>query len=230
MGINFIKNIVDGAVDEHTHNKFVRFGKGTFEREPMTVKVTSKVSVKSGFEFGDAVLRFVVSHSDADVDFSGAIITSKDISPVLEKRSVEYSSRGKKWTVKGSMGSDEFMEFLKELEGTYALLSLTTRGMKVKMKTALPKPGNTSEDFLRAEFPKDFLADFAKEFLWEYEGGKPFKSALAKHTYIITDIEVPKEFENDYAMARIKAVRKGTLKRHVEIDGQSFDNDYKLEA
>ena len=66
------------------------------------------------------------------------------------------------------------------------------------------------------------------KFLFDYD--KDFSKAKVKHTFIIEELVVPKEYANDPALARVKAKRKGKIKRFVEVDGNSYEQEIKFEA
>jgi hypothetical protein len=88
----------------------------------------------------------------------------------------------------------------------------------------LPKPGGKiKEDFCKAVMPAGLL----NEFVWET---KDFKKAIIKHVFIINELLVPKEYENDYSQARVMAKRKGKLKRTIEFDGKKIEKEAEFVA
>ena len=42
--------------------------------------------------------------------------------------------------------------------------------------------------------------------------------------YEITDIEIPQEYKDDFAMARKMAKRKGRVKRSITVDGETQES------
>jgi hypothetical protein len=59
---------------------------------------------------------------------------------------------------------------------------------------------------------------------------KDYKKVFIKHTFDIEDLEIPKEYMNDFAKARLFAIRKGKLIRQISIDGEQVKKEYKLEV
>ena len=225
--LNFIKKIIEGQVDEETHNKFIRFGKGAYEREAFKIKVMGKkITVKAGFDYVDILLRFMAQQLTQEVEVSGAIVTSdKSFGDKLEARDISFDSRGKKYTIKASMSADDFRSFLEELGDTYPLLAIKSGDYKTALKKSPPKPGKLVEEFITATFAKGDLGKIMDEFLWDED---EFTTAEIKHTVVVEDIVVPKEYQDDFAMARLKAVRKGKLVRKVTVDGKEKETEYEL--
>ena len=63
-----------------------------------------------------------------------------------------------------------------------------------------------------------------------FDVNKDYKRVFIKHTFEINDLEIPKEYLNDFVKARLYAIRKGKLIRQVNIDGEQVKKEYDLEV
>ena len=63
-----------------------------------------------------------------------------------------------------------------------------------------------------------------------FDVNKDYKRVFIKHTFEINDLEIPKEYLNDFVKARLYAIRKGKLIRQVNIDGEQVKKEYILEV
>ena len=57
-----------------------------------------------------------------------------------------------------------------------------------------------------------------------------FKKVEIKHTYVIENIDVPKQYENDPAMARLKAIRIGKIIREINLDGKITKSEIQMKV
>ena len=57
---------------------------------------------------------------------------------------------------------------------------------------------------------------------------KGFTKVLIAHSFDITDLEIPKEYEKDFVTARLHAIRRGKLIREIHLDGKKLVKEYKL--
>jgi len=63
-----------------------------------------------------------------------------------------------------------------------------------------------------------------------FDYNKDFSKAKIKHTLIIEELVIPKEYMNNPALARVNAKRKGKIKRIIDLDGKTFEKEIKFEA
>ena len=90
----------------------------------------------------------------------------------------------------------------------FILLNVKSDSCSLKCGKSLPKPGGKiKEDFCSATLPLEAAEEF------EYATGKNFKEAKIKHMLNIKEIEIPKEYLNDPAKARVNGIRKGMRSR-----------------
>ena len=108
--------------------------------------------------------------------------------------------------------------------GTYAFLfSKFNCDSKVnlKMKSTPPKPGSIKEKFCTLKVDSNLEAPVLDIFLFDCKE-REFKKASIDHTFIIEDVVIPKKYQDDYALARLHAKKKGKIKRIVTFDGKEI--------
>ncbi len=227
--MNHIKNIFEKNIDEWTHKKFIRYGLGQFEKETFFMKKTGKgVTIQAGHEYLDVIFDFLSGIIDEDVPLKGVIVTKKKILPELQAQGIEPEKvTGKKYTIDITLNPAKFKEFVKAFNQYALLLNLKSPNYVLKLKKSIPKPGKLVEKFLTAKLPKKDYEAAKKLFLFDNPGSE-FKTVEIKHTYIIDKIDVPKQYENDPAQARLKATRKGKIKRLVNIDGKTTETEIEM--
>ncbi len=228
--MNHIKNIYNKKTDEFTHNKFVRFSCGTFEREIIYIKIGGKnIAIQAGFEYLDSMFDLFAKLVKANVELKGVIVSKIDIQKDLEDFGIEIKKKfGKKYTIEAVLDSNKFKEFVDKFNQYSLLLKLKSGDYVLNVKKSIPKPGKVLEKFLTAKFPKTDLKVLVDEFLFDTKPDK-FKKAEIKHTYVIDNIEIPKQYENDPAMARLKAIRKGKIIREINLDGNISKSEMKMQ-
>jgi len=105
------------------------------------------------------------------------------------------------------------------------LLNIKVDDFKLSVKGSIPKPGGKIKDnFCSATLPLNTLDEFAFDF------DQNFSEASIVNKFVITDLEVPDEYKNDPAMARLMAKRKGKLIRTITVDGNEIEKEYPMEA
>ena len=231
MAINFMKKIYENNPDEVAHNKFTRFGVGTFEREEITVKVTGKkVKVQTGPEYIDIILKIFSTLSNEDINVKGKIISTQNIEDKIKNNGLEITNkRGNKYEIEGVLSPEEFKNLLESMNDCFLLFNANSGVNKIKTGKSLPKPGKLIEKFVTGEFGKDSLDMIKEEFL--YDGGDFVKEAKFKHTYLIEEIIVDDSLiEKDPKRARLEAKRKGKVIRESTIDGNENKIEFKLEV
>jgi hypothetical protein len=235
--MNFIRKIAQNQVNEETHNAFVRYGPGEFEKEEFIIKAGQAVKIWAGFEWVNVLLKFACSLCSGDVELSGVIPTMKEIGPVLDKYGVQYEAKrrygksGSKYEFSASLPAGRALEMLNELSNNFLLLDLKSGERSVKIrKKETPKIGAPAPKFVAVTLAKEDLDKVKQEFLFDSDVSK-FKQAIITHIYKITDIIVDEALvEQDPARARQEAKRKGIIIRKVNVDGNEFMKEYPFEA
>ncbi len=216
--MNFIKQIFEGNADSTMHHKFVRFGKGEFERLYFDITKTKKnLKVKSSFGFANDFIKLIAENAEEELEVKGKIIVNRDFEKELEDLGVEianYKKRGKLYTAEiDTMMKPETLKRIYEKFGKkFLLLSIKSDNYKLKTKASLPKPGGKIDPkFSNATLPLELL----DEFVWDMDD---FKKLEIKHIINIEEIVIPEEFKDDPAKARVEARRKGKIIRILKAD------------
>ncbi len=223
--MNFIKGVCNGKKDEFIHKQFVRLGKGEYERFLISLKIGKKLVVKTSFDMSNFLFYLVANNANEDVEVSGKIIANYDFESEVE--TVKFSKRGKLYTgeLKKTFSPKELKELFDKFKMQYMLLNVKGKDIKMKSGKSLPKPGGKLKDnFCSATVPLELLDEFAFDF------DKNFKKATIVHRIMVDDIIIPEEYKNDFAQARIHAIRKGKLIREIDLDGSKVVKEYDLEV
>jgi hypothetical protein len=222
----FIKKIFQDQQDSSVHRQFVRFGKGTYPGRAVT-KVTrqpDKIKIGTSFELVNDMIEFCSQLSN-NLKCSGLIISKEKLEFPGEKKKaglLEYD-------INQELSSEQIKNLL---EKCYSLLlDIESQGIKLISKKKLPKPGKAGDlkiddKFCQLEFDIRFWPKVKEEFFWDIQD---FKKALAVHTYVISDIIMPKG-EKDFEKIRILAKRKGKIIRKITIDKQEIVKEKDFEA
>ena len=215
---SFLKKVATGKSDQRDKRYFVRFGKGDYKRRfNMSLDITKdKIKVRAGFELANDLVKFV-KEIKRDVKFSGKILVKDKIA-------------GKEGKKKAGVFVYEINE--EEVEDYpsiyFYLLDSQNSDLTLKMKKALPKPGQEAEKidekFCALDLDLKYLKDVREIFFWDVPEGK---KAIIENEIVINDVEFPKN-EKDPVKIRENAIRKGKIIRHMTIDGREVKKEYDL--
>ncbi|MFH0752159.1 MAG: hypothetical protein V1914_01020 [archaeon] len=225
--MNVIKQLFEGVKDkEQVHQRFVRLGKGNYERFYVNVKKGKNLIVKTSFDFANDLLGLVAENIDSEAEISGKIICNYDFENEMPCEVANFTKRGKLYTaeLKTTVKPEVLKEIYKKFKLQFLLINVKSERYNLKCAKSLPKPGGKIKDnFCSATLPLELVDEFAF-------GIGEFKEAKIKHIVNITEIEIPEEFKNDSAKARIEALRKGVIKRIIEIDGKVTEKETEFSA
>jgi len=240
--MNFIKRIAERNVDKFTHWFFIRYGMGEFEKEPLIIVLTSgKVKLRGGFEYVNSFQRFLAGLAAEELELSGSIVTSKDINKSLAELGLgplpAEKMRAKstyQYSINNRVDRATFIRLCELLYDCFLLFRAEDtdgRVLKVK-KDKPPKIGAATKGFVSLELPKTDWEAVRAEFLFDVPKSKleGAKRIEILHRYIIDDIIIPDEYKDDAVKARRMAVRKGKIKRVVDIDGDSVESEIQMEV
>lgn len=224
--MNFIKKIFQDKTDRAVHSQFVRFGKGEYRRRAIiSLWKTKNIKIKSSFEFVNDFVLFVTN-----LDDSGKVVFNGNI---RSKEPIESLSGGvkkqEKWIYNvNNLPSSKVKEIVDK--AYYLLLNADGPGIKLRIKTKLPKPGKSEEKiddkFCQLELDEKYYNTVKEDFFWDIPD---CKKASIEHCFIIEEIISPKE-EKDYAKIREFAKRKGKIVRIVNIDGKEIKTEKGFEV
>lgn len=228
--MNFIQKIFENNNDEYVHSQFVRFGIGDYyPRAVLTIKSGSTTKMKSGFEYGNDFVKFIIDHVTTDVEVKGKIYSKVDFTSELvetkeKKKGFFIGNINRKLTIKDLSKLHE--QFYKE---GYLLLNIKGENFDLKINQSPHNPrGSYKEDFCKFSLKGELAEKAVKEFAFDID--KEFKQAMIKHRFMIDDVKIPKEFENDMAIARLMAKRIGKIVRELSFDGEELKKETKLNA
>ena len=229
---NFIQKCADTEEDALVHNRFIRFSLGEFKREAVLLKRTkAHLVIKAGFDFAQDVYLLIaqlLKDKDVTINTKGIIVSAdKKLSAEIELAGFTVTAqRGKKYTVEAELSSKDFAKAIEKLEDYFVLLQFKIEDLELKMKMALPKPGSLKEKFLTLKIGKEHMEDVQNNFLFDLDH-HTFKNIEINHTFLIDDVVIPKEHENDYATARKFAQKVGRIKRVITVDGTKL-KEYEI--
>lgn len=218
--MNFLRGIFIGKTEPNYHSKFVRYGKGEYERLLFEItKGKNSIKVKSSFDFANDFVGIIADNIKEAASVSGKIIVpgdfQKGISGICEP--VSYSKRGKLYTaeISAELSPEQLRRIYDTFSQNFLLLNIKSSEFSLKVGKSLPKPGGAVKpNFCSATLPLNLLEEFA----WDVK--QEFSKLIIKHVLNITDIVVPPDLRNDPAKARLEAKRKGKILRIIEIDGK----------
>lgn len=226
--MNTIRQILEGIKDkELVHNRFVRFGKGQFERYLMTIKQGKNLKIKASYDWSDDLFELIALNIKEDAEISGKIICNYDFEKEMPCEVASFSKRGKLYTA--DLNTTATPEIMKQIYNRFKqgflLVNVNSSKYQLKCGKNLPKPGkNLKDNFCSATLPKELIDELA------FAIGKDFKEAKIKYVLDITAIEIPKEDLNNPEKARISAIRKGVVKIVAEVDGKNIEKEKEFSA
>ncbi len=234
--MNFIKKIFEGKIDEKVHAQFTRFATGKFEnRALLDIQVQAKkVKIKTSPEFTNELVIFLANSIEGKVQVKGIIFSTNDLSKEsnIEFKNIKNAMGVKKHIVNQELSKEQILELYDKFPYASLSLSFETEYGKLKVKEKAPKAGKAGKkDALpKADYctfmtkDKSIIEDFA------FDIKEPFKKAKIIHTYEISDIEIPQDCGNNFAKARLMAIRKGKIIRKLNIDGKEVIREKEFKA
>ncbi|HZX12333.1 MAG TPA: hypothetical protein VFE88_02655 [Candidatus Nanoarchaeia archaeon] len=234
--MNFIRKIFEGTTDESVHKQFTRYGKGTYEnRALITITKTKNLTkIKTSFEFAGELALSLAEHLQGKTRVTGGVITTKDI-----KNELPFTPAGQKqfagvktYLLDTDMDKQAINDLFKNFSQALILLSFKTEQGELKTKVKSPtsaKPGKSGDKRPKADFcalsttTNNISEDLAFDIKEEYH------LLEISHTYTITSLSVPKEYERGLEQSRLHAKRRGTILRKVFVDGKEHTDQHDFE-
>lgn len=222
--MNFIKSLFENKPSEEAHKQLSRFSKGTFENRALLDITNSKaIKIKTSAEFANELVSFLAETITNKTKITGIVFSTKDLSKVAKFEEVKNAMGIKKHIINSELSKEELLHLCKECGDAAIHISFKTEKGELKIKEKAPKsgkPGSKDEEEPKADFctltttNREILKDYA------FDINEGFKKVFIKHTYEISELIVPKEYENDFALARKHAKRKGIIKRIINLEGK----------
>lgn len=225
--MNFIKKIFDELPDEECKLQLRRFGKGIYENRALVdIAKGKKIKIKTSFEFANFFVRVLGNTIKSKTKITGGVITTKNLDFGFNVEKKQFAGV-KTYLFDKEFDKDELFNLMDKNNDLLFFLSFKTEYGELKCKVKTPKAGKPAKK--DEEEPKaDFCVfstgdlDFVKEFTFDVP--YDFKKCFIKHKFLIEDLTILKEYENDFEKARMYAVRKGKLIRELNIDGNKQIN------
>ncbi len=249
--MNFLKEIFRGnSEQDYIHQKFVKYGRGEFEGPAITVKKTgNSINVKGSYDYSNILGWIIAKNSSQNLirgqsprssetkglglKISGSII-SKNLTEVsLEGYGIKPVKSKKKsgiftFDIKGVFSSGSIKNLYEDLKDSAILFDISSEKGNLKTKKKIPNPGaKMDRQFCSASLNSSALNEIANEIIFD-DGVGEFKEIKMSHRYLINELLIPEEYKNDPATARVKAKRKGIIKRILEIDGKITGKEHDL--
>ncbi len=235
--MNFIRKITEGKSDEWAKRQLTRYGKGNYEQKAVLQisKGKNKAGISSSFEFAPDFAYALAESIKGKVHVTGGIITKQK----LDEKEVGIPFAGMKqfagvktFLIDTDLTKEQIQGVFGKYPSALILLSFKTEIGELKTKVKNPKSGNKGDE---KELPK---ADFCKFKTTDmkiiedltFDVPKDFKKVLISHTFTITDLEIPKQYEKDFVLARSHAIRKGTLIREIHLGDKKIVKEYTLKV
>ncbi|HLC58548.1 MAG TPA: hypothetical protein VJI68_01690 [Candidatus Nanoarchaeia archaeon] len=235
--MNFIKSIIDGKANDEAHRQFKRFSKGEFNNRAV-VDITiqsSAVKIKTTFEYAHDFIRHLVETIKDTTNVTGGIITiSKELQNYsgIKIESMKQFAGVRTYNINAELSKENILKAMKDFPDALFCLSFSTEEGSLKTKVKSPKaakPGKDDEG-VKADYcvfttkNKNIIKEFA------FDVKEDFKKFRADHDFFITELVVPDQYKNDFAMARIHAKRKGKIIRKLNVDGKESSKEFDFEA
>ncbi|MBU2523524.1 MAG: hypothetical protein KKE23_04545 [Nanoarchaeota archaeon] len=225
MMMHFLKRVIDEKVDDAAHQQFVRFSKGIFEnRAVFKVRKSDKIKFNSTFEMANDMVMLAAS-ATPKMHCTGLILSKETLPFTIKKKGLATV-----YEIDQDMESSRIHEIAQK--AYFMLLDCEGMGVSLKIKKKLPKPnpkgadGKVNDKFCVMELDGKNWGNMKEEFLYGLPEGKKYEIS---HQYNIQEIILPVG-EKDPEQMRLKAKRKGIVKRKAIVDGKEIVNESKFIA
>jgi len=245
---HFITRIIQGDVDEFTHLKFSRYGRGTFPGPAIQLNIRkNKLMLNTSFLYEDFAGAFLAHFLPGGKHFKvgGNIFAyqdlSSEISNIVPTISMKKSKNLYKAILQTELSSEKIKELYSLLGGRcYILISVKpSQGMlpKLQIKKNIPKLTDQiielKTDFCKATLHSDeeVLKVFIEEVLPDFQEKIkfPFKSLNLKNQIVVTDIILPENWRSMPSReVRLKSKRKGKIIRVLAINGETLKSEHNF--
>lgn len=232
--MNFIKKIVDGKVDNITHNQFQKFSKGEFVYRALINAKQSKgkYTIYSTAEFANEMVYYLAKKlGNEKTQITGAVVSTSDLTGELDFKEKKQFQGVKRYLIDNEMSGNEVITLLEKFPKAFFALSFKTEDSVLKIKPKAPKSGKPKSKEGKKEKP-----NFCKIVTTDKELGESFvieseswSNADITHTFIIKALILPKG-ETDFSKIRELAKRKGIILREAIIDGKEMKKEIEFET
>jgi hypothetical protein len=208
--MTYINEIKAGEVSDLTHKLFIRFGKGTFIKEQIEIKKTSKkITIYCGLldSYDLFETMTLIAKPDELFELSGIVQTSK--CPESFKEVIFEKQPRKKNIVKGKVYGKDLKEFFDKVSHAFPLFQMKSKNITFSTKKSLPKVNKLVERFAKLIIPVEFEDVIKKQY-----DLKKVENMQIKNTFEITDLvhdkDLPLELVREHAKRSGKIIREIT--------------------
>lgn len=231
----FIKKISEGNFDDKVHLQFQKFSKGIFSNRAIVDASCSKdkFRIATSPEYSNELVQLVAEKlkDGESVNVSGLVVSTRDLDSQLNYKKKSQFMGVKKYLIENKLSKQEILELCEKFPLAFIGLSFSVGETELKIKQKAPKspkPSKEGDEKPKADFcvVKTTNKEIAKNIIFDFNN---FKKISISHDFIIDDLKIPMD-EKDPVKMREKTIRKGKVRRIVEIDGNKFEKEFHLEA
>jgi hypothetical protein len=235
MEMSVIKKIFSNVRDDEVHGDFTKYSRGVFENKYLVEakKVKERWNIKTSSEFVNYIVRECLKEVKGEVEVKGVIVATFDVSKEAQfpVERIKQFMGIKQAVISAKISPDKIISLMDKYPKAFFALSFSTPNSELKVKAKAPKsakPASGGDKEPAAEFlsVKTSNKAIADDLLF---GIGEFKELSIKHVLNIKDIILPKG-EKDPLKMRENAIRKGTIKRIVKVDGKEIVKEVEFEA
>ncbi|MFX0068322.1 MAG: hypothetical protein ACFE7I_04520 [Candidatus Hodarchaeota archaeon] len=228
----------------------VKYGRGIFPGPRLNATFRGKtLRLYGDFEYEFFIGSFFLWTINAEsFEVEGKVFSRENKSDLLNDLGVEVTAKKSKQLYETRLGQtslsgDSLRKLYIDLDGCFLLLSVRPIGGKgqVKTKTKIPKPSLEESEkkpsFCSAIIPVSDINDILRKLVnlaapdFSNEAAIPFSSFDLKNYYEISEVVLPENRDQLSASEiRLKALRRGNLRRDLEIDGRVIEKEFSFTA
>ena len=233
--MNFIRKIAEGKSDDWAKRQFTRYGMGTYEQKALLQITRSKkgVSIASGFEFSPDFAYTLAESVKGKVRVYGGIITKQKLTDAdagFPFAGMKQFAGVKTYQIDTELTKAQIQGLFTKFSSALVLLSFKTDIGELKTKVKNPKAAkvSTSEELPKVDFCSFKTTDMTTLEDYAFDVPKDFTKVFIQHTFVIETLDIPKQYEKDFALARLYATRKGKLIREIHLGEKKIVKEYTL--
>ncbi len=235
--MNFIRKITEGKSDEWVKRQFTRYGMGIYEQKAVLQISKGKkgASISTSFEFAPDFAYALADSVKIKTHVTGGIITTQKLNEAdagFPFAGMKQFAGVKTFLIDTDLTKAQIQGVFGKYPSALILLSFKTDAGELKTKVKNPKsakPGNKeSEELPKADFCRFKTTDMKIVEDMAFDVPKDFTKVFIFHTFDIQDLDIPKEYEKDFALARLHAIRKGKLIREIHLGEKKIVKEYSL--
>ncbi len=226
---NTIGKIFSDETDEEVHSEFVKFSRGVFDNRYLVEgkKQAGRWAIKTSSEFANFFVRNILEKEKGEVQIKGIIVSTLDLESdcEFEIEDVKKYMGIKQLVLNCQTSGDKILRLMDKYPRAFYALSFSVNGNELKIKAKAPKSGKPGtktkgdeDEGPRADFCSLKTSDrsIIDELFFDFPN---FNEIKIKHVIEVKEIEIPKDVKTPEEM-REKAVRKGVIKRFVDVNGK----------